>query len=341
MSGKEQGTKDFRELLLQVKSSRDEDRKIATKALGKMAISGERHVVGPLIRLLSNPDSVVRYNACEAIGKIDEPRAVKSLINLLHDEDQWVRESACRALATIGDARAIEPLLERQSDTFDKVRDSALKSLVSLGCGGLAKAIKDQNIKVLLKMAKKGDPRPIEKIHEFLKKNTHDKQLCTDLKQQLLEIHRNHSKEYHSFLCVDHFYRYTKFIDNEIRIGLLKNLPFYACRKCHRTIPGKSGISQVVAILDSNCEYEVSFDAEKYMVNYLAYNMLFDFDKVEIIRTTDKTIEQFCIKITKDTDQYRNERYSKVRCLVSPNSGISDWSKKILKDVFKDIRLPG
>lgn len=336
-----QPTKDFRALLIQLRSSSEEDRKNATKALGKMAISGERHVVGPLIRLLSSPDHMVRYNACEAIGNIGERRAVKSLINLLRDEDQWVRESACRALAAIGDVRAIEPLLERLSDKFDKARKSALRSLVSLGCGRLANAMKTSNLNLLLRIAEEGDPRPVDKILEIIKKSIDDKQFHSALKQQFLELHRDFSKSYHYFLCTEHLYRFEEFTDPEIKIGRNKKLPYFACRKCQKTIYGTVGINQVVAILDTNCQFEVSFDANRYLVNYSLYNKMFDFNRVEITRTTDKAVEQFCYRITQDTDPYRKARYPKVQCLVSPNSGISDWSKKILKDVFKNIRLPG
>ena len=334
-------TEDFSALLLQLKSKSEEDRKNATKALGKMAISGERHVVRPLIRLLSSPDHMVRFNACEAIGNIGEPRAFKSLINLLKDEDQWVRESACRGLERIADVRAIEPLLERLSDTFDKVRDTALTTLKSLGCGRLGKAILNQNLHLLLKIAKEGDPRAVDKILEIFRKNMDDKQFCADLKPQLLSLHKEYSKSYHQFLCIEHLHRFEEFTDPDIKIGFRKKLPYYACRKCKKTIYCTSGIRQVVAILDSKCKFEVAFDSDKYLVNYLSLNRLFDFNRIEITRTTDKAIEQFCYRITQDTDPYRKQRYSKIPCLVSPNSGISDWSKKILKDMFKNINLTG
>jgi hypothetical protein len=326
--------KDFRALLGQLRSSDGNERKNACKALGKMAISGETYVIGPLIRLTSNPDYLVRYNACEALGNIGEPRALKPIINLLKDEEEWVRESACRALGIIGDSRAIEPLLERLSDSFEKVRNAALKSLISLGEGRLAKAIKDSNFAMLLRLARSGDPRPIDKILEILKKNFDDKQFQTDIKPVYMDIHKRFTKKQHGLLCVEHFHRFTEFRDPDLKIGMKTKLPYFACRKCRKTTSGKIGITRVIAILDDNCDFEISFDNNQYMINYFSFNHLFDFNQVEIINTTDKVIEQFCYKVSRDTDAVRKKAYRKVKCLVSPNSGISNWSKKILKDVF-------
>jgi len=56
----------------------------------------------------------MKENAIQALGQLDDPRAVEPLVQALHDADYWVRQGAARALRHLGDPRAIEPLIQAQ-----------------------------------------------------------------------------------------------------------------------------------------------------------------------------------------------------------------------------------
>jgi len=65
-------------------------------------------------------DWEVREAACDALGQLDDTRAVKSLVGALRDEYWPVRKAAASALDKIGDTRAVEPLIAalRAEDTL-------------------------------------------------------------------------------------------------------------------------------------------------------------------------------------------------------------------------------
>jgi HEAT repeat protein len=73
-------------------------------------VSGEDNRLAHFIRLLSDDDEVSRWKAAEALGRMEDPRAVEELISTLWDDDARVRLKVAWALGRIGDRRAYAPL---------------------------------------------------------------------------------------------------------------------------------------------------------------------------------------------------------------------------------------
>lgn len=92
----------------------------------------QRDVVG-LIDALANPHAGIRRLAAEALGELDDVRAVEQLVVALGDEDLWVRGRAAETLGKLGDARAVEPLVAALDDEEIFVRETAAEALGKLG----------------------------------------------------------------------------------------------------------------------------------------------------------------------------------------------------------------
>src|SRR5579862_7868657 len=85
-----------------------------------------------LVRALAAPNWRVRRNAVEALGKIEDARAVEPLIGALRDTDEDVQQEAEAALGKIG-APAVEPLIGALSDRDRHVRERAAGALGEIG----------------------------------------------------------------------------------------------------------------------------------------------------------------------------------------------------------------
>ena len=87
----------------------------------------------------------VRRDAADALGKIDDERAVEPLIKALSNDDWNVRLYAAAALGEIGDARAVEPLIK----ALEGGNSAAAVALGRMGTGRavrpLIKALKDDD----------------------------------------------------------------------------------------------------------------------------------------------------------------------------------------------------
>lgn len=75
-----------------------------------------------LIELLRDPDWKIRYRAAEALGMIEDKRAVGPLIGLLSDEKDHVRYMAAKSLGMLKDPAAVEPLKRCLTDENPYVR---------------------------------------------------------------------------------------------------------------------------------------------------------------------------------------------------------------------------
>lgn len=84
---------------------------------------------GPVINILDNPDSDMKWAAAKALGRARIADATESLIRLLRDEHSNVRSVAAKALGQICDGKAIEPLTEAAADRDENVRREAVKSI--------------------------------------------------------------------------------------------------------------------------------------------------------------------------------------------------------------------
>ena len=328
----------FEKLLEGLRSTSADTRKNACKALAQMAVAGESFVVGPLIRLLGSSDYLVRYNAAAALGKIGDKRAVKPLITKLKDEKRWVRLAASEALGLLGDPRANEHLLERLHDSFDKAREAAFRSLCQLGDGRIASAIKEENVNSYIRIAKTGDPRPIELMLDYYQKSHDlDKQGMQILKKSLMDVYNYYNKRTSKILCKEHYHRFASLNHPHIKLSLTKKLPYFACRKCGRTLYAVNGINKVAVVLDEDYSVEVEMDSTSCRVNYFVYKDMFDFNEVEIIKASEKAIEQFCYLIHQDDDPFRKGGYKKMTCMVHKSANVSGNSMAILKNLFKKV----
>ena len=93
----------------------------------EMPLSDAR-AVEPLIRALSDEDSLVRRVAAYALGQFRDKRAIQPLIAAFDDETFGVRLSASLALGQIG-ACAVEPLLHASINGYSNEAEHALRTM--------------------------------------------------------------------------------------------------------------------------------------------------------------------------------------------------------------------
>jgi HEAT repeat protein len=84
------------------------------QALGRME---DQRAVLPLISLLNEPGENYRLRLAiaESLGRLGDQQALTPLVDLVNNDDensQYLKESAVKALGMLGDIRALEPLLD-------------------------------------------------------------------------------------------------------------------------------------------------------------------------------------------------------------------------------------
>lgn len=115
----------------------------------------DQNTIEHLIEVLKNENKYVRVRvrAASALGEIKDARAVEPLIEVLDDEDSSVRWNAAMALGQVGDARAVEPLIEALKDEDRIVRRETAMALVMISDARAAKhltqALEDEDKGVL------------------------------------------------------------------------------------------------------------------------------------------------------------------------------------------------
>ncbi len=97
-----------------------EDEDVRTAALVMVQYYEDPRVVGPVCKLLKDPDWWLRITACDALGELGDTRAVPHLIEALGDEE--ARWAAIDALARIGSTKALKPLSSLLRDPRPEVR---------------------------------------------------------------------------------------------------------------------------------------------------------------------------------------------------------------------------
>jgi len=89
--------------------------------------------VESLISALKDRNSEVRKNAAEALGQMNDARAVEPLIKVSRvDDDTTARKNAIEALGNIKDARAVEPVLELLNDRRTVIQNASFDALAKL-----------------------------------------------------------------------------------------------------------------------------------------------------------------------------------------------------------------
>lgn len=108
---------------------------VRTEAAEALGLLDDRRivVVGPLIAALHDESHDVRQAAATALWKLGDSIAVPPLLAALQDEDKWVRRAAVGALGKLGHSRAVEPLTAALQDRDHNVRQTAALALGQLG----------------------------------------------------------------------------------------------------------------------------------------------------------------------------------------------------------------
>jgi HEAT repeat protein len=74
-------------------------------------------------------DPGIRQSAIQALGQIEDPRAVDPVIDALNDTDQNVRVAAIRSLGKMRNPRVVEPLIAALRDRREIIRIEATWAL--------------------------------------------------------------------------------------------------------------------------------------------------------------------------------------------------------------------
>ena len=130
------------ELIKKMKSGYTEDYTAAVKEFVEMGSPA----VKTLMKELKNRDERVRCGAAEALGKLEDARAIEPLIKALKDKGRYdihyggpypytVRVNGCaaKALARIGDKSAVEPLIKMLKEGDSDDRCAAAEALGAIG----------------------------------------------------------------------------------------------------------------------------------------------------------------------------------------------------------------
>lgn len=86
-----------------------------------------------------------RLQAVEALGKSDDPRAVRPLVDLLADNDPAVRLAATSALGQLKSGRPVDDLIEKLRDRDEQVpiRRQAAATLAAIRSTGAVRGLRD------------------------------------------------------------------------------------------------------------------------------------------------------------------------------------------------------
>lgn len=104
------------------------------RGIAEMCAAGADRLFPLLVPRLTGPDPEARCAACEAVLRIDAPRAIDLVLPLLDDPEVVVRWQACGCLHDFGDERAIGPLIRvLQGDPDAQVRGTAAYALGGIG----------------------------------------------------------------------------------------------------------------------------------------------------------------------------------------------------------------
>jgi HEAT repeat protein len=124
--------RDPRSIATCIQAMRDPEKAVRGQASMALAEIGEP-ALERLLPLLHDPDWKVRYRAAEALGLMEDKRAVSPLIGILSDEKDHVRYMAVKSLCRIGDPAAREPITACQLDENPFVRRMADVAVSTLG----------------------------------------------------------------------------------------------------------------------------------------------------------------------------------------------------------------
>ena len=92
-----------------------------------------------------------------------------------------------------------------------------------------------------------------------------------------------------------------------------------------------------MAVLDQEMNAEQAQLEGVLRVSWLKRRSLFDFDRVEIVRSNNEQVERFAVQAGNDTDSLRRPRYREMPCQVASNCRLSENTLRILKNTFGSV----
>ena len=156
-------------------------RSTSARAIGQIGPAAEQ-AIDSLILALDNSDEHVRLEAALALGRIGRRAnaAVPKMIQILQSADDWAFQlRVAEALGNIQDERAVEPLIRALSAHHGSVRSSAAQALGRIGRQSATTALLKQSrdddfgvrwsvIEALGDLGTKGDREVFRRLVEIL-----------------------------------------------------------------------------------------------------------------------------------------------------------------------------
>lgn len=185
-----------------------------------------------------------------------------------------------------------------------------------------------------------GDVRALEPLIQFLEVN---RALPPESWQKVVaekaleKICRKIPTEDRYFFCKDCCCRTQRY---KLKLSLIRNIHYYACRKCHSNSYLLTGIKKVVLLLDHHFEEVSVQDGGTLRVNWYKRKVPFDFDEIRIKDADDYEVEELVMKLRNDMDKKRRKRLPKKPVYLSPNLKLSQAKMNLLKDNLQ-VKIKG
>jgi hypothetical protein len=243
-------------------------------------------------------------------------QVVQPLIERLDDGDAGVRGAACFALSRVGDPQALEPVIRCLGDQNWYVRWAACEALGKLIESGRRAEVWRHFVL-----------RTVDRLVEHLE------HVHSDVHQAAFRALESigEALDAPQLFCGSCLARFQQQDQRLKRVGTVI-IP--VCRLCGRAADAIPNVTEVIAVLDTEMDEELSCADGVARVSYLKRDAPFDFDRVEIIRAGDYEVERFCIQVGNDADPFRKGRYRKMRCVVAPECRLSENTTRILRSMF-------
>ena len=119
-----------------IEALEDPDDDVRWKAAIALGEIGDPRAIAPLIRTLSDQDRFVQSRAAQALAMIGAP-AVDPLVRVLDEGQTDIRWGVVLALDKIGDPRAVRGLVMASGDPGDEVNAEIVTAIDDMGDGGL------------------------------------------------------------------------------------------------------------------------------------------------------------------------------------------------------------
>ncbi|RMH68360.1 MAG: HEAT repeat domain-containing protein [Gemmatimonadetes bacterium] len=299
----------------------DEDEAVRYLAVLQLVQFDLPDALQALLRAVDDPFPRTREMVAAYLGNVGGDAAIHALIHMVEDIDRLVRRQAVAALGQVADLRATNPLLERLNDNDLAVQRAAAEALIQLG-----------SVSVLEQMLRRYHYDEIERVIQGLR------HMSNRLKPH-----------YPNLICLDCL---TRFRWRGLYSGFHYYGRFLCCRTCGRLNTARTQITEVVAVFDLSRSDPRWQDDDRLYINVQIDPQLYDFDRVEILNTTDEAVEAFCIRVKNDEDEFRRPNYRKIPvfvhcpltentmiCRLQSSAGITGDTIRILKHTFGTVEV--